>query len=76
MKDYNKNAFPQLAFRLTFSHLTLQEKKKKGKLSRKKLILSSNSSLVTKNYQEIPQDYPTVYIGNTYPGIGNLSTCS
>lgn len=76
MKDYNKNAFSQLAFRLTFSHLILQGKKKKGKLSRKQLILSSNSSLVIKNCQEIPQDYSTVYVGNTYSGIGNLSTCS
>ncbi|WP_175392653.1 hypothetical protein [Aquimarina megaterium] len=51
MKDYNKNAFPQLAFYFAFFHLLLQGKKKKGKLSRKQLILRSNSSLIIKNYQ-------------------------
>jgi uncharacterized protein YqkB len=76
MKDFNKNAFPQLAFSLTFSHLVLQEKKKNVKPSRKQLILSSNIPIAIKNYQDISQDYLTINIGNTYSSIRNLSTCS
>ncbi|WP_106795171.1 hypothetical protein [Aquimarina sp. Aq78] len=76
MKDSNKNAFPQLAFSLTFSHLILQEKKKNIKPSRKQLILSSNIRIAIKNYQDISQNYLNINVGNTYSSIRNISTYS
>ncbi|PKV49044.1 hypothetical protein ATE84_1060 [Aquimarina sp. MAR_2010_214] len=76
MKDFNKNAFPQLAFGLTFSLLTIQEKKKKSKLSKKQIILSSNIPIAPKNYQNISQGYLTIHAGNMYSGIRNFSTSS
>ncbi len=64
MKDFNKNTFPQLAFSLIFSSITIQQKDK--------LIFNSPILKCIKNYQDVFQKDSNLNIDISYWNIKQL----